>query len=48
MEDAFGSCYLHVFERAEDKARLGCEVILTVMAIYFILKVDMTLLHFHS
>ena len=42
IDTGLGSCYLHVMDTPVDKLRMAGEVVLVVMAVYFILKVYIT------
>ena len=43
MDPALGVCYLHSMETLMEQARLVCEGVIVIMAIYFILKVSVWL-----
>ena len=39
MDTTLGVCYLHTMHTQIDQIRVGCEVVIVIMALYFLLKV---------
>ena len=41
VDSGLGVCYLHTMDTARDQVRLGCELAIIAMAIYYIIKVGL-------